>query len=133
MAPLAILLLAASLPAPAMAEPAPARARTIIPAPPDPLGDLAARHAAAEAACRRAGLADQIIVCGRPARGGGYRIPWVPEPGARVRLVAGEAPSAMAAMGADRCLRLCYQPVMVDIGAAVRTLRRGLDRLLHPD
>jgi hypothetical protein len=130
---IAILLLAASLPAPVLAEPAPARARAIIPAPPDPLGELAARRAAGEAACRRSGLADQIIVCGRPARGEGYRIPWVPEPGARVRLVAGEAPSAMSAMGAGGCIRLCYQPVMVDIGAAFRTLGRGLDRLLHPD
>ncbi|MEA3012498.1 MAG: hypothetical protein QOD42_1043 [Sphingomonadales bacterium] len=126
---LALLLLAAS--APARAPPS-----ATIPAPPDPLGDLAVRRAladSADAACRRGGLADAIIVCGRAVAGGGYRVPWEPEPGAPVRLIAGEAPSAMAAMGADRCIRLCLQPLMIDVGAAVRGLARGIDRLLHPD
>ena len=101
----------------------------IIAAPPDPLGDLAARRQADEERCR-SGVADSVIVCGRLVQGGGgYRIPYQPEPGARVRLVAGEAPSAMAAMGADSCLRLCEQPVMfnlLDPGSIIR----GLDRIL---
>ena len=101
----------------------------IIAAPPDPLGDLAARRPADEERCR-SGVADSVIVCGRLVQGGGgYRIPYQPEPGARVRLVAGEAPSAMAAMGADSCLRLCEQPVMfnlLDPGSIIR----GLDRIL---
>jgi hypothetical protein len=131
-----LLLLFAAWPRAAAAapDPAPVRPPAIIPAPPDPLGDLAARQAAADAACRRVGFGDAILVCGRPARsGGGYRIPWVPEPGARVRLVAGEAPSATAAMSAGGCLRLCLEPVRVNIIQALRTLGRGLDRLLHPD
>lgn len=124
---LASLLLAASSPP------------AIVPAPPDPLGDIAARRAAADAAdpastaCRRGALPDAIVVCGRAVAGGGYRVPWEPEPGARVRLIAGDAPSAMAAMGADRCIRLCLQPLMIDVGAAVRGLARGIDRILHPD
>ncbi|HEV7658794.1 MAG TPA: hypothetical protein VGO55_03000 [Allosphingosinicella sp.] len=127
---LALVLLAAAS-APAFAQPS-----VIIPAPPDPLGDLAMRRALADpadAACRRGALADAIIVCGRVVAGGGYRVPWAPEPGARVRLIAGEAPSAMAAMGADRCIRLCLQPLIIDIGSAVRGLARGIDRILHPD
>jgi hypothetical protein len=126
---LALLLLLASSPA-GLAAPA------IIPAPPDPLGDLAVRRALADpadAACRRGALPDVIVVCGRVVAGGGYRVPWEPEPGARVRLIAGEAPSAMAAMGADRCIRLCLQPLIVDVGSAVRGLARGIDRILHPD
>jgi hypothetical protein len=125
---LALLLLLASSPA-ALAAPA------IIPAPPDPLGDLAARRAAAGAHCLRDGEpADAIVVCGRPASAGaGYRVPWKPEPGARVRLVAGEAPSAMSAMGAGGCLRLCQQPLMIDVASAVRGIARGIDRILHPD
>lgn len=127
---LALLLLAAAS-APAFAQPS-----AIVPAPPDPLGDLAVRRALADpaaAACRRGALADAIVVCGRVVAGGGYRVPWEPEPGARVRLIAGEAPSAMAAMGADRCIRLCLQPLIIDVGSAVRGLARGIDRILHPD
>lgn len=127
---LALLLLAAA------SAPALAQSSAIVPAPPDPLGDLALRRALADpadAACRRGALADAIVVCGRVVAGGGYRVPWEPEPGARVRLIAGEAPSAMAAMGADRCIRLCPQPLMIDVGSAVRGLARGIDRVLHPD
>jgi hypothetical protein len=125
------LLLFAAAPAPALAQ-----SPAIIAASPDPLGDLAIRRALADpadAACRRGASADAIIVCGRVVAGGGYRVPWEPEPGARVRLIAGEVPSAMAAMGADRCIRLCLQPLMIDVGSAVRGIARGVDRILHPD
>jgi hypothetical protein len=102
----------------------------IIAAPPDPLGDFAARRRTDEERCRSGALSD-VVVCGRLARGGGgYRVPYQPEAGARVRLIAGEPPSAMAAMGApDICLRLCEQPVMINLldpGSIVR----GLDRIL---
>ena len=125
---LSLALIGALLPA-AMQPPVVSASSGIVAAPPDPLGDLAARQREDEERCQR-GAADAIVVCGRLVRrGAGYRIPWEPEPGARVRLVAGEAPSAMAAMGADRCLRLCYQPVMINLldpGSIVR----GLDRIL---
>ena len=125
-----LLLLAIGAAAPGLAQTPPAPvASGIIAAPPDPLGDVAAQRRAEEERCRSGGL-DTVIVCGRLVQGGGgYRIPWQPEPGARVRLVAGEAPSAMAAMGADSCLRLCEQPVMINLldpGSIVR----GLDHIL---
>jgi hypothetical protein len=104
----------------------------IVIAPPDPLGAIAARQRAEEERCRNGGP-DAIVVCGRLARGGGgYRIPWVPEPGARIRLTAGEAPSATAAMGADRCLRLCEQPIMINI-LDPRAIARGIDHILSGD
>lgn len=117
-----------SMAIPAIAE-VPPLATGIVVAPPDPLGDIAARQRAEEARCQRDG-GDAIVVCGRPMRGGGgYRIPYEPEPGARVRLVAGEAPSAMAAMGAGGCLRLCEQPLMINL-LNPRSIVRGLDRIL---
>jgi hypothetical protein len=122
-----LALIGVSAPCAAQVPSAPV-ASSIIAAPPDPLGDIAARRQADEERCR--GGADAIIVCGRLVRGGGgYRVPYQPEPGARVRLIAGEPPSAMAAMGAGGCLRLCEQPVMINLldpGSIVR----GLDRIL---
>ena len=119
-------LMGVSLPAAAQVPPAPA---AIIAAPPDPLGDLARRRHLDEARCRDSD-SEAIVVCGRIVLGGGgYRIPYRPEPGARVRLIAGEVPSGMSAMGADSCLRLCYQPVMINLldpGSIVR----GLDHIL---
>jgi hypothetical protein len=123
-----LALMGAGSPALAQVPAAPIPAG-IIAAPPDPLGDIAARQRADEERCRLGG-SDAILVCGRLAGGvGGYRVPWEPEPGARVRLIAGEAPSAMAAKDADGCLRLCEQPVrinLLDPGSIVR----GLDRIL---
>lgn len=75
---------------------------------------------------------DAIVVCAR-TDGARYRVPYDPPPGARRRLIAGEPPSARDAMGAGGCLRLCEQPVSVNIVGAVQALGRGLDRLLHPD
>jgi hypothetical protein len=104
----------------------------LIQAPADPLGDLAARRLAEEERCRDA-VVDSIVVCGRLARaGGGYRIPYEPEPGARVHLVAGEAPSGAAAMGAGGCLRLCHQPVAINL-LDPGSIARGLDRILGGD
>ena len=75
---------------------------------------------------------DAIVVCAR-TESERYRIPFDPPPGERRRLIAGEPPSARDAMGAGGCLRLCEQPVSVNLVEAVRFLGRGLDRLLHPD
>ena len=123
-----LVLLGAASPAVAQVPAAPVPSR-IVAAPPDPLGDIAAERRAAQARCA-AGAPDSIVVCGRPMQGGGgYRIPWQPEPGARVRLVAGETPSATAAMGADGCLRLCEHPVMVNL-LDPGSIIRGLDRIL---
>lgn len=127
----AMLPAALLLPLPAIAQ-APVSSM-ILTAPPDPLGDIAARARTAEERCRDADP-DSIVVCGRLVRGGeGYRVPYEPEPGARVHLVAGEAPSATGAMGAGGCLRLCHQPVTIDLIGAARAIGRGIDRLLHPD
>jgi hypothetical protein len=112
--------------------PAAALPTTIIAAPPDPLGDIAARRRADEPRCPLGGD-DAIVVCGRVVRGGdGYRVPYQPEPGARVHLIAGEVPSGMAAMGADSCLRFCYQPVMINL-LDPRSIARGIDRILGGD
>ncbi len=119
-----------SMAIPANAE-VPPLATGIVDAPPDPLGDIAARQRVEEARCQRDG-GDEIVVCGRPSRGGGYRIPYEPEPGARVRLVSGEAPSAIAAMSAGGCLRLCEQPLMINL-LDPRSIVRGLDRILSGD
>lgn len=102
----------------------------IIAAPPDPLGDLAARQRAGRGDCLP-GSDDGIVVCGRRARlgGGGYRVPYEPEPGAPVRLIAGEPPSATGAMDADHCTRLCDRPVMVNL-LDPGSIARGLDRIL---
>jgi hypothetical protein len=76
---------------------------------------------------------DEIIVCG-DLDGESQRIgPSEPEPGDRQRLIAGEPPSAAAALGADACFRLCHQPVQVDVIGVARALRRGIGRLLDPD
>lgn len=129
----ALLFLVVAGPLPAMAQGAvPSTLSSIIVAPPDPLGDVAAQHPGSEQRCRFGGL-DGVTVCGRPVRAGnGYRIPYEPEPGTRVRLIAGEMPSATSAMSADHCIRLCYQPVMLDLFHP-STIARGIDRILSGD
>ena len=85
--------------------------------------------------CPPGGEDEDIVVCGRgrgPGGSEGYRIPYVPEPG-RIARLPGEAPTGRDALAADRCLRLCPQPVMIDVVGALRAVERGLDRLLHPD
>jgi hypothetical protein len=124
-----LLLLVAGAASPLLAQaPSVPVAAGIIAAPPDPLGDIAAQRRADEERCQR-GWPDSVVVCGRLVRGGGYRVSYEPVPGARMRLVAGEPPSAMAAMGADTCLRLCEQPVMINL-LDPGSIIRGLDRIL---
>lgn len=81
-------------------------------------------------ACPAAAQGDEdIVVCGRDdsAR---YRVSDEPPAGARVRLVAGEAPSAIDALSVgDAC---CGGGGGLDVIAIARTLGRGVDRLLHP-
>jgi len=123
--PLALIGAASSAVAQVPAAPVPAR---IIAGPPNPLGDIAARRRAEEERCSD-GAPDEVLVCGRRARAGsGYRVPYRPEPGARVRMIAGEPPSAHGA----GCLRLCLQPVMIDI-LDPGSIARGIDRILSGD
>ena len=105
---------------------------SVIAAPSDPLGDVARQAALrGERDCGGGGSDAEVVVCGRRV-GGGWRVPDEPEPGTRLRLTAGELPTGTAAMNAGGCLRLCHQPVMVDVFGAVRAISRGLDRILHP-
>jgi len=138
---LLLLPLAAAWPGAARGvPPAPA----IFAAPADPLGAIEAeRQAAALRAvyevvfCGRDAATGEIVVCGRRPRGAGIRVPWEPEPGARIHLIAGEPPGGLAAMGAGGCLRLCPQPLRVDLiggdRSIVNAVGRGIERLLHPD
>lgn len=81
--------------------------------------------------CPRGSNGEDIVVCGR-ADDQTMRVPYEPVPG-EVHHVAGDLPTGGEAMAAGGCLRLCSQPVMVDIEQAIRFLARGADRLLHPD
>ncbi|HKR25716.1 MAG TPA: hypothetical protein VJS15_10685 [Allosphingosinicella sp.] len=85
--------------------------------------------------CPPGGEEEDIVVCGRGRGAGGsegYRIPYVPEAG-RIERLPGEAPTGRDALAADRCLRLCPQPVMINVVGAIRAVERGLERILHPD
>jgi len=120
-------------PAPARAQEE-ARAAWEPPVPATTEAVLAAYQARIDTIVRRGcarGADDDILVCGRGG-GGAMRVPYEPEAGHIARAL-GEAPSGRDALSADRCLRLCYQPVGVDIEAAIRAINRGLGRLLHPD
>jgi hypothetical protein len=81
--------------------------------------------------CPRDGDSDDIVVCGR-IDDSRMRVPYEPVPG-EVHRIAGDLPTGRDAMAAGQCLRLCPQPVMIDLIGAVRTIVRGVDRLLHPD
>ena len=76
---------------------------------------------------------EDIVVCGRGSGAGstqGYRVPYVSEPGRRL---PGEMPSGMDALGADRCLSACQGAAMISLQSIVRALRRGIERIAHPD
>ncbi|HMG46598.1 MAG TPA: hypothetical protein VK614_03970 [Allosphingosinicella sp.] len=81
--------------------------------------------------CRRDGDGEDIIVCGR-GDDAAMRVPYEPVPG-QVHHIAGDLPTGRDAMAAGGCLRLCPQPVMVDVIGVFNALGRGLDRILHPD
>jgi len=118
---------AAAWPGAALAEAAPATAEDVIAAY-DRWYEEVTQGIGGARRCRRDAAGDEIVVCGRTddAR---MRVPYEPEPGARVRLIAGEVPSAMGALNADR------RPGGggIDVIGVVNALGRGLDRILHPD
>jgi hypothetical protein len=120
---------ASALPVVPMAAPG------IIAAPPDPLADAARRSALrVDLDCNAGRSEDEVVVCGRRRlESGSLRVPYEREPGARIRLTAGELPSARDALSAGGCLRLCPQPVMINVISAITTVARGIDRILHPD
>lgn len=77
--------------------------------------------------CPAGGDEEEIVVCGRRDDEPGvseYRLPLpvAREPGARIR---GEAPPMR------ECLRLCHQPLTIDVIGATRSIMRAVDRLLH--
>lgn len=134
MKPPALLLLAAAfaMPDAAFAQDDPA---------PEPNAEavLRAYHERIERAlgihCVR-GQGDEVVVCGRSVETQRQALPFgsQPEPGARIGPVAGEPPSAMAALNApDQCISRCQSMVGVDVGSAIQAIGRGLGRLLHPD
>ncbi len=80
--------------------------------------------------CRQGADPEEIVVCGR-GEDDSYRIPYVPEEGARTRLVAGEAPSGAAALSVgDAC---CGDGGGINLIALGGAIARGVDRILHPD
>jgi hypothetical protein len=81
------------------------------------------------ARCNRGAEDEEIVVCGRS--GDEYRIPYVPEEGARTRTIASEAPSGAGALSVgDACCGTGGGINLIAIGGA---LLRGADRILHPD
>jgi hypothetical protein len=134
MKPPALILFAAALAMPdaafAQDDPAPEAATAE--------GVLRAYHERIERAlgihCLR-GEGDEVVVCGSAVETRRQALPFGsrPEPGARIGPVAGEPPSAMAALNAGQCISRCQSMVGVDVGSAVQAIGRGLGRLLHPD
>ena len=83
--------------------------------------------------CPRGDSADDaIVVCGRndDAR---MRLPLgsQPEEGARRRLIAGEAPSAVDALSVGQAC--CGGGGGINVIGLANALGRGVDRILHPD
>ena len=86
----------------------------------------------AELDCPTSSDPDEIVVCGRVGQRDPNRLPFDPPrtPGAHL---PGEGPSGMDAMNADACLRLCPQPVRVDLIKAFKTGKRIIEHILNPD
>jgi hypothetical protein len=126
----ALILFAAAWPAAAFADPPAATAEAALAAY-DAEFDAVMAGARSPRRCPRGADGEDIVVCGR-ADDAAMRVPYEPIPG-EVRHIAGDLPSGPGALAADGCLRLCPQPVMIDVIATVRALARGVNRLLHPD
>jgi hypothetical protein len=124
----AIAAIAAAWPAAASAEPAITTAEDAIAAY-DAEFDAVMASARTLRRCPRDADGEDIVVCGR-ADDSRMRVPYQPEPGARQRLIAGEAPSAAAALSAGSG---GGQSAGIDVIGVVNALGRGLDRILHPD
>jgi hypothetical protein len=78
--------------------------------------------------CKPGSDPDEIVVCGRPADA---RSPYrLPHPSATLgERGRGDMPTGMTAMSADKCMRLCHQPVMMDILAVPGFVVDLIDRL----
>jgi len=83
--------------------------------------------------CERAQDGDEIVVCGQTDHAR-HRLPLPvePVPGAP-RRIAGEPPTGTVALAGGGCLRLCHQPVQIDVIGAVGTAARAIGRLVDPD
>jgi hypothetical protein len=83
--------------------------------------------------CEPSSNPDEIVVCGRNDNER-HRLPLPvePVPGAPQRQL-GELPTGGDALSAGGCLRLCHQPVQVDVIGAARGAARAIGRLLDPD
>lgn len=125
-----IAAIAAAWPAPAIADPPVVTAEDAIAAY-DAEFDAVMASARTLRRCPRDGDGEDIVVCGR-ADDAAMRVPYEPVPG-QVHHIAGDLPTGRDALAAGACLRLCPQPVMVDVIGALNALGRGLDRILHPD
>ena len=75
---------------------------------------------------------DEITVCGRRddrgPRGPLPAIPYAPEPGA-IRAGARAGGEQREAMANDQCIRLCSQPVQINIIRAIGDIARAVDNL----
>lgn len=127
----ALILFAAAWPAAAFADPPAAATAEEALAAYDAEFDAVMAGARSARRCPRSGGGEDIVVCGR-ADDSGMRMPYEPVPG-EVRHIAGDLPTGPGALAAGGCLRLCPQPVMIDVIGTIRALSRGLDRILHPD
>jgi len=120
--------LAAASPAAALADPPVTTAEEALAAYDARFQEMMADARAARR-CRRGGDEGDIVVCGR-SEDARMRVPYEPEPGARTRLIAGEAPSGVGALGAGDA---CCGGGGLNVIAIVRGIATGVDRILHPD
>lgn len=84
--------------------------------------------------CPRGGAGDEIVVCGRQpgeVQPGRLPLPIEPEPGARVRLVPGEAARTDAGREPGYCFSRCPGTVGIDIATGkkiVAAIKRALEK-----
>ena len=82
--------------------------------------------------CPSSGSADEIVVCGNrgdETQSARLPLPVEPEPGARQRLIAGEPPSATAAMNGAPCISRCQGSVGVNLLAIPGFIGKVIERL----
>jgi len=121
-----VLLLGLAWPGAGLAEPAPATAEDAIAAYDQWYEEVTAGTGGGVRRCRRDADGDEIVVCGR-TDDSRMRVPNEPEPGARVRLIAGEVPSAMGALNAGASPR----GGGIDVIGVFNALGRGLDSAIR--
>ena len=83
--------------------------------------------------CPRSQDPEEIVVCARPKDAPDPDrppLPIGPEAGERVR---GDLPNGVASMNADSCLRLCPQPVQIDVCKAAKFMKNLADRIINGD